>query len=147
MHLFCGVSQGPSPLISTMGHCTHQQKVYGYHTIILVFLFIINISISKAFENNTLCKDEAKSRVKRVINNFDPENVFLSVWGPKAISVQLTDQVGWNTFRIFGYLVGGKAPFIIDVIHIAVILNSTWPWGLKNSLQKQMLSQKRFSCN
>ena len=86
----------------------------------MVFLIIINISISKAFENNTLCKDEheAKSRVKRVINNFDPENVFLSVWGPKAISVQLTDQVGWNSFRIFGYLVGGKAPFIIDRINL-----------------------------
>ena len=43
-----------------------------------------------------------------MVNNFDPQNVIQSVWGTKAISVQLTDQVGWNSFRIFGYIVGGK---------------------------------------
>ena len=43
-----------------------------------------------------------------MVNNFDPQNVIQSVWGTKAISVQLTDQVGWNSLRIFGYIVGGK---------------------------------------
>ena len=48
-----------------------------------------------------------------MVNNFDPQNVIQSVWGTKAISVQLTDQVGWNSFRIFGYIVGGKDIFLV----------------------------------
>ena len=59
---------------------------------------------------STLCENEdyKLSRQKRFVNNVDPEKVIKSVWGTKAISVQLTDQVGWNSFRIFGYIVGGK---------------------------------------
>ena len=54
-----------------------------------------------------------------MVNNFDPQNVIQSVWGTKAISVQLTDQVGWNSLRIFGYIVGGKRYIYICFISIS----------------------------
>ena len=65
--------------------------------------------------SSTLCENEdyKLSRQKRFVNNVDPEKVIKSVWGTKAISVQLTDQVGWNSFRIFGYIVGGKDIFLV----------------------------------
>ena len=52
-----------------------------------------------------------------MVNNFDPQNVIQSVWGTKAISVQLTDQVGWNSLRIFGYIVGGKRYMYIFLLY------------------------------
>ena len=79
---------------------------------VLIFLCTTNCS---AFENKTTTSDcygsstiHHNSRVKRFFDGADPENIVQSVWGTKAISVQLTDQAGWNSLRIFGYLVGGK---------------------------------------
>ena len=87
--------------------------------------------------SSTLCENEdyKLSRQKRVVSNFDPENVIQSVWGTKAISVQLTDQVGWNAFRIFGYLVGGKDIFLV-YIYIFVLVQIVAIWGTQKCCTK-----------
>ena len=66
-----------------------------------------------------------------MVNNFDPQNVIQSVWGTKAISVQLTDQVGWNSLRIFGYIVGGKRCiyfcfFSISFSSVQIVTQQWW---------------------
>ena len=84
-----------------------------YFIFVLIFSCTSNCS---AFNNKTTASDcyasssttHLNSRVKRFFDGADPENIVQSVWGTKAISVQLTDQAGWNSLRIFGYLVGGK---------------------------------------
>ena len=88
------------------------QKRFIYSIFLLIFLCTTNCS---AFENITFPSDcyessstHHNSRVKRFFDGADPENIVQSVWGTKVISVQLTDQAGWNSLRIFGYLVGGK---------------------------------------
>ena len=85
-------------------------------SIYSIFLIIVLYTTkSNGFENKTHTSDcyassttHHNSRVKRFFDGADPENIVQSVWGTKAISVQLTDQAGWNSLRIFGYLVGGK---------------------------------------
>ena len=54
------------------------------------------------------------SRNKRspIFPKINLDNVIGTIFGVKGWPAMLTNQVGWVSFRIFGYIVGGKYTFL-----------------------------------
>ena len=49
-----------------------------------------------------------RNKRSSIIPKINLDNVIGTIFGAKGWPGMLTNQVGWNSFRIFGYIVGGK---------------------------------------
>ena len=63
---------------------------------------------SKGQKNDTPLVISRNKRSPAIIPKINLDNVIGTIFGAKGWAGMLTNQVGWNSFRIFGYIVGGK---------------------------------------
>lgn len=75
---------------------------------ILIFIALSAATVLTSERNDTQQLVISRSKRTPIFPKIDLENVIGTIFGVKGWPAMLTNQVGWASFRIFGYIVGGK---------------------------------------
>ena len=75
---------------------------------ILIFIALSAATVLTSERNDTQQLIISRSKRTPIFPKIDLENVIGTIFGVKGWPAMLTNQVGWASFRIFGYIVGGK---------------------------------------
>ena len=79
------------------------------HFIIIFIIDSCNHNKNSTNEiNDTQQLVVSRSKRTPIFPKIDLDNVIGTIFGVKGWPTMLTNQVGWASFRIFGYIVGGK---------------------------------------
>ena len=84
-----------------------------FHSFISLFSLLTNSTCNHNKNSTSKINDAQQlvvSRSKRtpIFPKIDLDNVIGTIFGVKGWPTMLTNQVGWASFRIFGYIIGGE---------------------------------------